>query len=336
MLPRIDYSNIKFTKREVLKGNNGILRHCTLGTNSLQVESLVKSPRAKMDDRDSSLFSKHLDNLAYLLLSNKIPDPRSTLIPTSYIQSRLALPTAIIIRDDSYYGYAMRLFKKGCEFNHVMTGSESRSSLFSLQFLLLSREDRQRQGIPVLSRETRLALARDLIKVVAAVHQRNIVIGDLSYKNWVIQKKVSRDSKVQWRTLLLDVDSFKENFLPSPWDQGTSTGMDLPEWSAASARLKLLDRGSAEFEKCRASRDTQTQMSDVYKAGLLLLPLLLDDWDQAASRDLIADRRLEIERRLEMVEACYKSDFVQSIQGMFSEEPRDRPSSISLHTCTIS
>jgi serine/threonine protein kinase len=209
---------------------------------ALNGKFLLKKPRLQLVSLDVEAFSLHLDEINRRLRSD-----------VDYFGSRMAMPLAIVERDEKFLGFLMKEFGEGCYFDKTFSSGEVARTLFEVKVLLNSESERKELSIPSLTTIEKFALITDLLDTLAKLHEQSLVVGDLSGSNLVLQRKASRTNLL--RVLFLDVDSFRVDGGRHP----------------AGSESTLHWRSPEELSNSHAQPSTAT---DVYKAALLIRRLL--------------------------------------------------------------
>jgi serine/threonine protein kinase len=170
-------------------------------------------------------------------------------VQSPFFTSRLARPLCIIEKDKKFLGFLMKEFNSGCTFEVQHNDGTSSTQLQEINYFLGSAQERIKLGVPSLAPYTRLKLLDDFLKTVSQLHKLEIVVGDISGKNLLLNFKVG--AKTSNRVVFLDVDSFRLASKPHPL--GTESTLN---WWAP--------------ENIQDSSLQSTKSSDVYKAALLV------------------------------------------------------------------
>jgi serine/threonine protein kinase len=168
-------------------------------------------------------------------------------VQSHHFYSRLAIPIAVVEKTPGNpIGFLMREFKSGCVY--TFTGSyETSEQLQELKIFFNSRSEQKRLGTPDLSKFEIQILIGDLLNTLAKLHERGIVVGDVSHSNLVIQKEAKKI-----RMIFLDVDSFSSFLEGHPLGLQRSLLYEAPEEEMGQSSLA----------------------TDVYKAALLIVRLM--------------------------------------------------------------
>jgi hypothetical protein len=226
---------------------------------------LLKKPRNLPGNIRTEALSEHLNEIHRRLNSG------------SYFKSRLALPLAIVERAGEFFGYLMPEFSEGCYFTKVFSSGESKPALQELKVFLNSEQERKILGVPKIDLGMRIAALADIFDTLAKLHESDLVVGDFSGSNLVLQNKATKKGNL--RTLFLDVDSFSYSGGNHPLGLESTIHWRSPE--------------ELDFGSLMASRPT-----DVYKAALLVRRFLHQEATTGSSsydiyRSKIADNILE-------------------------------------------
>jgi serine/threonine protein kinase len=244
-LPRVQLSDLRSTTGGVpiAIGGRGTIFPVTpkrrLGLEIvLNGEYLVKTPRTALKPYLSAAYEHHLDVISTRLKSE-----------TSHFESRMAVPRAIVEHKGSFFGFLMKEFSEGCYFTKTFTDGAKSSKLLELKEFLNSETERNRLNVPKLTTLDRVSIIADMFTTLTKLHEQDLIVGDLSGSNLLLQKKASRLGKV--RVLFLDVDSF--------W-HGQEHHTGIPE-STLHWRSP---------EELKDPKRNPSKASDVYKASLMV------------------------------------------------------------------
>jgi serine/threonine protein kinase len=196
----------------------------------------LKVLHGNYSDEQCGLYFENLDEI-WRLLS----------VQSHHFYSRLAIPIAVVEKAPGQpIGFLMREFRAGCVY--TFTGSfETSEQLQELKIFLNSRSEQKRLGTPELSRFEIQTLIGDLLNTLAKLHERGIVVGDVSHSNLVVQKE---SKKI--RMIFLDVDSFSSFLDGHPLGLQKSLLYEAPEEELGQSSLA----------------------TDVFKAALLIVRLM--------------------------------------------------------------
>lgn len=250
-LPRFEERDLLYESTEAFSsGGQGLLYSVTART-QLSDEVLAKKQyllKKLRKHQSSSELTRYFNNLDSI--------HRELIKPKSYFHSRLALPLGIVESDGRPVGYLMRKFESGC----YATLSKSRGDIPTLQqfsIFLNSKDEQDQFRTPQLGRmEVCFAIA-DFLSTLAMLHDRNIILGDISSANLVLQN-VEKQPNV-YRTIFLDVDAF------------CVSGRQPREYVEDSFQYEVPER--------RLGGQIPNFQTDVYKAALIVIRLMsqLDD-----------------------------------------------------------
>ena len=264
-------------------------------------------PKRKLSDtllKSNKYFLKVLhenfsEDLRELYFENLDEICRLLSVQSHHFYSRLAIPIAVVEKaPGNPIGFLMREFQSGCVY--TFTGSyETSEQLQELKIFLNSRSEQKRLGTPKLSKFEIQTLIGDLLNTLAKLHERGIVVGDVSHSNLVIQKEPKKI-----RMIFLDVDSFSSFLDGHPLGLQKSPLYEAPEEEHGQSSLA----------------------TDVYKAALLIVRLM----SQISSDS-------ENTYTLNSIEACEQEirDFggvtlVEMVKRALAASPDSRPTAALL------
>ena len=191
----------------------------------------------------NAVSSNHLKSVVDRIEGNK----------DSKLISRLTLPLALVTQDKLFVGFLMKKLDNGCKFLLTRANGQSEDKLMRLDYFLASADVRKKLSVPELDPWRRWALILDLWETLSKLHESGVVVGDMSDKNLVIQRKAGANPRVRDRLVILDVDSF-------------STRTHLLNLEATTALWDCPENPAKTLPGAK--------LSDVYKAGLVTVRLL--------------------------------------------------------------
>lgn len=248
-LTRVQLKDLRSTNggKSIAVGGWGIIYPLTpkrqLATDIvLNGDYLLKAPRVAPLAAASVAFETHLDEINRRMKSD-----------TTYFDSRMAAPRAIVERDGRFVGFLMRKFSEGCYFTKKYSDGEEVNSLLQLKEFLNKESERNKFNVPKLKTIERIEIIADMFTTLAKLHEHGLIVGDISGSNLVLQRKASRTGNL--RVLFLDVDSFWHIGAPHPHGPASTLHWRSPE------ELKNPELGPSK-------------QSDVYKAALMVRRLL--------------------------------------------------------------
>lgn len=256
-LPRLQLSDLEPSSRDPLaQGGRGSiyrvkLRRMLSPDLVLGVTYLLKVPREKLTVSAGKSMESHLDELHKRLQTE-----------ANFFPSRLALPIAIVERDENYVGYLMREFNDGCYFEKKFTYGGVELARQELKIFLNSHSERVQLGVPSINTRRKVQIAAEVFNTLALLHEKGLVVGDLSGSNLILQNKKSKTSAL--RVIYLDVDSF----------------------SYRSGRESMGHESTLHWrspEELQTPGIPATKASDVYKAALLVRRLFHQERDSGSN-----------------------------------------------------
>lgn len=223
----------------------------------------------------------------------------------NFLSSRVAKPLCIVQRNDEFLGFIMEEKKQGCYFDVRYPGGRYVRTLKYLDYFLISGHERIELAVPELSVQDRMELSLDFLQTLSLLHQKNIVVGDISGKNLIIQRK--RDAARKLRVIFLDVDSFRSRHKLHPLGSEST-----PNWWAP--------------ENISHPEEPSTFESDVYKAALLITRFL-----GSASVASIPEEYIEDQSSAFLLLKSFGGHrLVETLSRCFHISPELRPSSSEL------
>jgi hypothetical protein len=187
---------------------------------------------------------------------------------------KLIWPLRVVVEGNEAVGILMKLIPREYFITvRTLTGS-SVTKPAEIDMVLGSDLDAQRFDFPRLSVKSRLTLCSQIVATYALVHQRGLIVGDVSARNLVFN-----DGALGPRTLLVDCDSFRVIGKRAAFGNQPHTGSwEPPEALEAAARLKAARRAPtpspSDLARYGALSMTQSKETDVYKIGLLIVRIL--------------------------------------------------------------
>lgn len=214
-------------------------------------------------------------------------------------------PHGLVVDGGTAQGILMKLLPDPFFFDLHLAGSGTISrELLELQYLMVPESKKAERGIPTATAKDRLYLVLEILRVVRFLHEKDLVIGDMSPKNLVVSNPAKGvvSSSRRFMPKFLEVDAFRFAGGVPPIQQ-----LHTPNWfppevrAAARLRDELIARGAPQVEISRAGAraSVQNTRSDVFKLGLLVLRLLHvpanpdEDDTQSVYVSPTADSRLE-------------------------------------------
>ena len=161
----------------------------------------------------------------------------------------VAWPLETVGADGVLSGFLMPQISSAFFFERRLLSGDVKREMATMQFLLNDAPYLHRAGIDVNSLE-RLAVLKDLAQALAFLHQRDIVIGDISPMN------VFWSTAPKCRAFLIDADS-----MMIAGKSATGHPVATPDWAAP-----ISERGE--------TADIEQTSDDVYKLGLMVLRVL--------------------------------------------------------------
>ena len=295
-LRRISIEQVVFDKTfSPIEGGFGVLRRFNVLSQVTPdivtgANFLIKTPKLVHSRSLDERYVGHLDELWEALSDTEV----------NFLQSRISIPLAIIEDKDSKpLGFAMREFSTGCYFQHRHHDGEFSPSLRAAKVFFNSAQERKIMNVPELTLIDRLLYVHDFWDTLAKLHNRKIIVGDLSGANLILQQHENK--RRPRRVIFLDVDSFSFPTQKFKMDFATTIQWRAPEESISSARWKptfasdvfkgslftsrllhhLKDTGASSYELRRSNvvhdyleSVRATGLSNLLKAGLSTDPAL--------------------------------------------------------------
>lgn len=258
------------------------------------------------------------DELVFNL--QKMVDYPSTFAPN--IESRfyrwVTFPRQVVVAQSGQaVGYVMD------EINDKYRGSDQSTTTEVLK--LFNPKVKIEQSLGFAPTPEQLAsLTANLLIVLKFMHEHGVVVGDISARNIVFTNpgSVPPTSPLgPMQVKFLDADSFRIQGESAPMRQADSPNYETPETLITRkkiARLVNQGAGQIEIDRARTSLLHQTQSSDVYKLGLIILRV----WDRTETSFAIQDSA-KARGRMEKVLGAKRA---RAIRSMTDTLPRDRPS----------
>jgi serine/threonine protein kinase len=266
-----------------------------LGTDIvLNGKYMMKTPRTSLSAGKSAAYERHLDEITNQLKSN-----------ISHFESRMAVPRAIVEHKGAFVGFLMKEFSDGCYFTKTFTDGERANKLLELKEFLNSEIERNKLSVPKMTTLDRVSVLADLFTTLTKLHEQDLVVGDLSGSNLLLQKKASRLGSV--RVLYLDVDSFWHG-----QNHHSGASESTLHWRSP--------------EELKSPHHIPSKPSDVYKAGLMVRRLLHQEINTGSSSFDIYSSRVANEALLKLGGV----GLVELVNLSLSPKPKDRPTAMQL------
>lgn len=186
-----------------------------------------------------------------------------TQLSHDFVKSRIAFPIGLMMAENEPVGYAMRDFSLDGNITINLTNGNSELVPSTLDHFVDQEDSQISKGIRPLTTDERLQIFRDLTTTISLLHEGNIIVNDLSFRNVIFARKPkARNNHV--RACLLDADSFQiirsSGEIEQPEDThgfrvGNNTnGYERDFRKLCRLGLRLLERqssGSRDREKMR-------------------------------------------------------------------------------------
>lgn len=260
-----------------------------LGVNSIHMYKRIVSG---LSVEERPFFERHLNELADRLLFDD----------GGHLESRLASPKALITDlKGQVLGFLMPEFANGCYFEKRYTFGPARPAQRLLSDFLNFGAEQKRLGVPSLELIDRLDYTVDFWKSLALLHERNILVGDISPYNLILQDTSARANRR--RVIFVDVDSFLIAS-KAPWRTPVSTlNWRVPEDGTSVTSVP-------------------TPGSDVYKGTLFTLRLLHHAFESSSTSFSL--------RNPGSAKAFFENNSAKKMSSLVSqglrENPKARPS----------
>jgi len=311
-------------------GNQSSIYECTkirgIEGSSFVVKKIKRTANGLGRDFNYSIYRAYLQRIEDKLTSESNIELKSLNLPTNYIESHLAIPKACIWKNEAtgkkFFGYAMTDLTGKCSFNLKLDGSEGTKALFSLSHLVIpSADERNSFGVPIIRQELRFQLMFDFFRTLALIHQRDLIVGDISWANLVIQPYRRKNRKLA-RLIFLDVDSFAVKGEPPPIAQPNTDPFLAPEIQMA----QILSSSGGQPLSWEAWKETQNKKTDVYKSGIVAISVLSKTWAECGPMD--SKKKLEI--ALEDFRLHSSRELFEVLACAVDRNPENRPTSLEL------
>lgn len=236
---------------------------------------------------------------------------------------KLIWPLRVVVDNNAPVGTLMKLIPAEYFVSVRALSGEADTTPAEIALVLGADEDAARFNMPKLSVTKRLALCSQIVATFALVHQRHLIVGDVSARNLVFH-----DGPMAPRVLLVDCDSYRLKNVRAAFGAQPHTGSwEPPECLDAANRLKVLHRtpGASQSEMARLSAKsmTQSEETDVYKVGLLVVRIL--DHGRGKTRNRNPEAALQI------LEAHMGRGKADVLRGALDPDPANRPKLIDWH-----
>jgi DNA-binding helix-hairpin-helix protein with protein kinase domain len=175
--------------------------------------------------------------------------------------------------------------------------------------------DMARIGLPAATPRDRLRIAVQIVKVYRAMHDRGMIVGDISGRNMVYDVSDGRP-----RVLVVDADGSRvEGSRGAFGSQPQTPHWEPPEALLAARKLKQAARaGRTDTAALVSQTMVQNRRTDVYKLALMLVRVLDHGRGKAVNRDpkVAAD----------LFRTTWGPHAAGALERCLSPQPSDRPS----------
>jgi len=226
--------------------------------------------------------------------------------------------------NDKVCGFIMRLIPKAF-FTEIRVDDEIEVKESNLDFILHGEKFRRKRGLPVLTNIGRSKLICDLILVVAVLHGKNYVLGDLSPKNIFVA--VDGNDQRNNQILFIDTDSFKHEGDVHPLQQPHTPNWIPPECSEARIALSKYAPNAHQNQIANLTIDAffQNRCTDIYKICLAIIRLY-HDGERAALISTSTSAYDKLQKEI-------GDEFANYVRLGLSEKPEDRPTADAMLMC---
>lgn len=295
-LPRIELQNFGLEEKFALASRNRVDRvFVALENPNFRVgdKFLLKAVLPNLRENINQMLGVHLDRVYSKLEAD-----------LGYFSSRLAIPTAVVLKQGSEIGFLMHELTGSATFGRLSFDGSTTRSLRQIEYFFNKENERKKQHVPELPLDAIVAFLADMFETLARLHASNVVVGDISASNLVVQKGESL--KFRRRAIFLDVDSFVVE------GEGHPLGPEMtPYWQAPEERFGIA---------------LPTKASDVYKAALVVRRLL----HQAGSTGGASFGLVQSTVADEILERLSGQQLGRLISSAVSANPKARPTSQSI------
>lgn len=236
---------------------------------------------------------------------------------------KLIWPLRVVVEAGEAVGILMKLIPTEYFITVRTVSGSTITKPADIDMVLGADADAQRFDFPQPSMRSRLMLCAQIVTTYALVHQRGLIVGDVSARNLVFN-----DGPLGPRTLLVDCDSFRVAGRRAAFGNQPHTGSwEPPEALEAAARLKAARRApgtaSSSIARYSALSMTQSKDTDVYKVGLLVTRIL--DHGRGKSRNRNPSEALKV------VERHLPTGSAGILRAALDPDPKNRPTLLEWH-----
>ncbi|MEZ2188629.1 hypothetical protein [Corynebacterium sp. CCM 9204] len=250
-----------------------------------------------------------------------------TLKDRQLLYARTVWPQRLVYKENKPVGVVMPLIPDDYYFDIYLKGRDDyEKQLFEIQYLIGHKDKLKALNVPQLTEREKVGLIVRLVRTVMFLHEKQLVIGDLSANNIVVTNpsNVGGGRPRAFWPRFIDIDSFRFVGSVPALEQGHTPGWKTPERKRAEDRLKDLQErkaGAAEISKAKADLKVITQKSDIFKLGLLIQRLFhspesIDDDVHSIYSSESADKALF---------SIFGKSKVSLFTEMLANDPKARP-----------
>jgi len=236
-------------------------------------------------------------------------------------------PVKIVYEKGKACGYIMHLIPDMFFTNMNIPLSGTEKMLSSLDFILHGSKFRADNNLPRISDKGMARVIYFLLKVLAILHEENIILGDLSPSNVLVY--IDSQNQSNNRVLFIDTDSFRILGNTHPLKQLHTPEWVPPECQPAQDELNRLPDNADSHIKASLEimKNMQNKATDVYKI-CLAITRLYHEGEHPSSIIFSTSAQEKLAKKIDV-------EFSDKVVSGLSDNPKQRPTINMLYECLI-